>query len=214
MMSGKRRSDLAIACALGLALTGCVGVISGPLGEGQPPPSGAGDAGRAPWDAGSRPPPAEWDAGAPPIDDVDAGIDDLEPDGGVAVDPEPDAGPPDPGEDAGPPPDPGDVAFSEIVSILNGGRCGPCHTSNEAGGLRISTDPAALHRELTGDARASSECSSADARVVAGEPAQSALYLRLVGSGCGLMPPSGGALSAAAVSTVRAWIEEGAPGPD
>ncbi|UJR84546.1 hypothetical protein [Sandaracinus amylolyticus] len=213
MVSGRTRSDLAIACALGLALTGCVGVISGPLGENQPPPTGNGDAGRAPWDAGAQPPPDD-DAGAPPIDEVDAGADDPEPDSGVTIPLDPDAGTPDPGGDAGPEPDPGAVAFSEIVSILNGGRCGPCHTSNEAGGLRISTNAAQMHRELTGDARASSECSPADYRVVPGQPGQSALYQRLVGSGCGVMPPSGGPVSAAALETVRAWIEEGAIGPE
>ena len=107
-------------------------------------------------------------------------------------------------------PDLSDASIGTRASSFLGGCAGGaetrCHGSN-AGGLHLPDSPPNL-------VNVRSEEVPAFYRVLPGDPAQSYLYLKLVGDPRILgvqMPPGGPAPGASSLELVREWIEAGAP---
>jgi hypothetical protein len=91
-------------------------------------------------------------------------------------------------------------SYADVQSVF-GSRCTSCHGSN--GGLSLAS-PGSWANLVEVAAVA-----SAGIRVVPHSSATSVLYRRITGDGLGLMPQSGGPLSAAQIGLIRAWIDEG-----
>jgi hypothetical protein len=117
------------------------------------------------------------------------------------------------GEDAGENTDSGMASadFTAAYAVL-AARCGPCHIGQANGGLDLSTQAIAYANLVEVQASAASACAGAGLRVAPGDAAASLLYAKLTNTQTcgGLMPPSG-MLSEAELTTIREWIEGGAP---
>jgi hypothetical protein len=117
------------------------------------------------------------------------------------------------GEDAGETTDSGMASadFTAAYAVI-AARCGPCHIGQANGDLDLSTQAIAYANLVEVQASATSACAGAGLRVAPGDAAASLLYAKLTNTQTcgGLMPPSG-MLSEAELTTIREWIEGGAP---
>ncbi len=95
------------------------------------------------------------------------------------------------------------VDFATQVHPILASRCAPCHSGDKpAAGLSLTSRRQALAGGASGPALAPGDC-------------QGSLLIRKVSGQRGaIMPASGEPLTAAQISTLRAWIDEGAPWPE
>jgi hypothetical protein len=111
--------------------------------------------------------------------------------------------------------------FTDIdVEVLRPSCTFACHSGGEfaAGGLDLQVD---AYAELVGRAPTAMQClESPMQRVVAGDPEQSLLYVKVIAKIDGSIPPCGdsmplgankAALSGDQAEMIRAWIAAGAP---
>ncbi len=110
----------------------------------------------------------------------------------------------DEGRDPGAPEMPDDtIEYASAVQPLWDAHCGGCHGAGGLGGLDLRS--AVSYENLVGVASSG----YAYERVVAGQPDESLLYLKLIGAAdVGDVMPPAGALPAADLATVRQWIEQ------
>ena len=95
-----------------------------------------------------------------------------------------------------------DTADWCAVETILTNHCATCHSAASAsGGLDLETDPYAAIVNI--------DASAGGALVLPGDAENSVLYQRIAGLSGSIMPP-GGALDAALVDTVGAWIDDGA----
>jgi mono/diheme cytochrome c family protein len=94
-------------------------------------------------------------------------------------------------------------SYAQVQAIFTAS-CTGCHAgASSSGGLSLA--PPGSWSNLVGVAAQA----SSGTRVVRNDSASSVIFKRITGSGLGLMPPTGGTLSAASIETVRSWIDEG-----
>jgi hypothetical protein len=111
----------------------------------------------------------------------------------------------DPVEPGGGEEGPGPVSYAARVQPLWNSHCIGCHGAGGNGGLDLR-GPDSRDRLVGVDAQG-----HPGVRVVAGEPDQSVLYLKMTGAGgVGTVMPPTGVLGGSDLETVRRWIEEGA----
>lgn len=97
------------------------------------------------------------------------------------------------------------VSFAADLQPVFTATCTGCHGPGGEGGLNLSAGVA--HGNLVGVAAVG----HAGQRVVAGDPDQSVLYLKISGAAAvGDRMPLGGALDAGTIEKVRQWIAAGA----
>lgn len=103
--------------------------------------------------------------------------------------------------------------FSKVYTEVIEPGCS-CHfNAGHVSGLFLGDEQSA-YDNLVGVAGAGPSCTGSGDRVVAGDPASSILYNKVIDDGtnrCGDRMPLGGALSADQQEVIRAWIAEGAP---
>lgn len=124
-----------------------------------------------------------------------------------------------PGDLATAPADLGSAATSfarDVKPILTQHGCFAHHMSGAWDGVESVTQDDGIVAYLTGHTAA--ECGGTPSFVKAGDAAASFLYQKIAGvfaASCGAMTgarmPPAGALTAAQIATVKAWIDEGAP---
>ena len=108
--------------------------------------------------------------------------------------------------------------FSAIYQDILAPKCaGPvCHGTESTGGSLVvdgSADASAVRATLINRAPSGSECGTADLPlVVPGNPDRSLLYRKLSDNPpCGARMPPTGALTADELTSIRTWIQDGAP---
>jgi hypothetical protein len=107
---------------------------------------------------------------------------------------------------------------NEIVPLLQG-HCGGCHlkASGGAGGLSLGTTAELAYEALVGEDTVLMDPDCQDLMRVDPnnhDPMQSSLYLKLIGTTCGKLMPTGMnaiPLTTEEIETFRLWIEAGAP---
>jgi hypothetical protein len=115
-------------------------------------------------------------------------------------------------DDAGTP-----VTWTEVYTTIISGKCASCHVTGKTGvskgKLDLSTQ-ATAYMNLVGVMAAGTSCgTSKQTRVVAGDSTTSLLYnkVSMAKPVCGeRMPDDNPALVAASISTIKAWIDQGA----
>ncbi len=115
-------------------------------------------------------------------------------------------------DDAGTP-----VTWTEVYTTIISGKCASCHVTGKTGvskgKLDLSTQ-ATAYMNLVGVMAAGTSCgTSKQTRVVAGDSTTSLLYNKVNAPKpvCGeRMPDDNPALVAASISTIKAWIDQGA----
>jgi hypothetical protein len=99
------------------------------------------------------------------------------------------------------------ATFTEVYAVVRA-RCGPCHLTNDRGGLDMRTQVLA-YGELVG---VTAECGGGlNTRVIAFDSRQSLLWRKVSGVDlCGARMPFGGDLPAADWALIASWIDSGA----
>jgi mono/diheme cytochrome c family protein len=100
----------------------------------------------------------------------------------------------------------GPVSFAEDVQPIFDSRCTGCHGEGGNGGLDLRSPQSYANLVDAGSPNYGAK------RVVPGDPDASVLVDKISGGGRygSRMPPTGSALSAAQISTIRTWVAEGA----
>lgn len=116
-------------------------------------------------------------------------------------------------DDSDPPAQPDTLNFAKVTKeVINGTNCsGPLCHDGAAGGFKLGSNDQ-LYAELVGQMATGPECGTSGlTRVVAGDSANSLVYLKLTRPPCGdKMPPLPVTLADSKIELVRQWIDEGA----